>query len=650
MGTVFNAASVSALLSAVVSLIGGVGAWVLGRAPDWEDVRPLARVGVTAAVAAACNFPATLEVAPAVYTWTGRVQVLALALHVAAWYHYILQWSPPLSPRVRIALFGPLYGAGAIALVPGVMFGDAVALRHAPWLGLAYHDPVVRSPGFAIFAILLVLGAGGVARLATLRGRGVPFRRGFVAVTCVILAAGLHDAVVIGGLSAPTPYLLDFGLLAPAWIIGLLTLRRVVITSTDLRRLRTGLEVAVVERTAALERSQAALASAERLAALGQFASGFAREVESPVKAVEANLEALARELREDPRTRVRDRLGDARAALGRIAALARQLLVAGRAAAPQGPAVDVRVMPAAEAAIGAARDHGCPEGVAFEIAVSPGLTVEAHEQELQQVLVTLVLRAVSRVPSRRPGKVTIRGQSAGERVRISVEDDGPELSQEELEHAFEPFHEAEGVAGMGLALAFARGLVEGMGGTLSLERETGRGTRAIGVLARGAPAASPADLPAAPVAAPRRARILVADRDARMLLGLVQELSAEHEVEAVSGVREALAALADRTFDLVLCDAALPGGGGERFWQELLLRAPALQARVAFLVSGSEEAPSVHDFLARQPQPVLGRPLGLAEVQVAFDWLGIPGGSPDRLAVGDGPDRVIGRMRGRSS
>jgi two-component system sensor histidine kinase EvgS len=370
--------------------------------------------------------------------------------------------------------------------------------------------------------------------------------------------------------------------------------------------------------------------------------------VESPVKAAEAHLEALSRELRDDPRLRVRDRLGDARAALGQIAALARQLLVAGRAAGPEGPAVDVRVMPAAEDAIAAARARGVPEGVVFEVAASPGLTVEAQEQEVRQVLATLVLRAVSRVPARRPGKVTIRAQSAGERIRIAVEDDGPELSEEELRHAFEPFHETEGVAGAGLALAFARGLVEGMGGTLSLERETVRGTRVIVELARGAPATSPADLPAAPVVAPRRARILLADRDARTLRELVQALSAEHEVEAVSSVREALAALADRTFDLILCDAALPGGGGERFWQELLLEAPALQARVAFVASAPEETPSVHDFLARQPQPVLRRPFGLAEVQVAFDWLGIPGSQAPRPGPADGPDRVIGRMRGR--
>ncbi len=536
-----------------------------------------------------------------------------------------------------------------MALVPNVMFGDAVTLRSVPWLGVVYHDPVVRAPGFLIFGLLAVFGVAGVVRLASLSGRGVPFRRSFVVVITIILAAGLHDAVVIGGLSAPTPYLLDFGLLGPALAISVMTLRRVVVTATDLRRLRTGLEVAVVERTAALERGQATLAATERLAALGQFAAGFAREVGQPVKVVEANLDALGRELRDDPRDRVRDRLADALSGLARIGALSRQLLLAGRAAAaPAGPVIDVRVATAAELAIAAARTRAAA-GIEFEVAVSPGLTAAAHEEVLAEVLTTLVHRAAARLGGGRPGIVIVRGEPAGDRVRILVEDDGGEPSDEWLVHAFEPFHESEGSQGAGLALAVARGLVEGMRGTLTLERAPGRGTRAVLELPGGAPAASPVDLPAGAVTVPRRARVLVADRDTGTHLQLVQELSAEHEVEAVSSVREALAAIGDRTFDVVLFDAALPGGGGERFWQELLLRAPELQARVAFVVSAEDESPSVRAFLARQPQPVLRKPFGMAEVAVAFDWLGLSSGSaPGQGSRGSSPDQVLGRLRSR--
>jgi signal transduction histidine kinase len=639
----FNPASVSALLSTTVCIVGGVGAWLLGHAPDWEDVRPLSRVGLSAALAAACTFTSTLAMPEAVHLWSARVEVLALALHVVAWYGYFLHWAPPGQRRRRWWVYGPLLGAGALALVPGAVFTGPIAPRPVAWLGIVYHDPTLAPLGLTVMATIAGFGGIGVAWLVTLRGRGVPYRRAFIAITGALLAMAIHDAAATGGLPLPTPYLIDFALYLPAIAIAGVTLRRIAETATDLRRLRTGLEVLVVERTTALERSQAALFQSERLAALGQFAGGFAREVEHPVKVVQANLDALGRELREDPRDRIRARLADARAGLASISTLARQLLVAGRAAvAPAGPTVDVRVGRAVDAALARGRARAAPQ-VAFLAAVAPGLTVSANEDEVVEVLAALVGDAAGRIPERRPGTVSVRADPDGDRVRITVEDDGAPLSEAALLHAFEPFHESERERGAGLRRAVARGLVEGMGGGLALERAE-RGTRAVVGLLRGAPDASPADLPQARVAAPLRARILVADGDPRLVRDVVREVGAEHELEAVASVAAALAALSQRTFDVVLCDAALPGGGGERLWEELLLRAPGLLGRVAFLVNGDEPA-SARAFLDRQPQPVLRKPFGLAEVQVALDWLGVreaaPPGAP--AAVTPVP---LGRVR----
>jgi CheY-like chemotaxis protein len=141
---------------------------------------------------------------------------------------------------------------------------------------------------------------------------------------------------------------------------------------------------------------------------------------------------------------------------------------------------------------------------------------------------------------------------------------------------------------------------------------------------------------------------VLVADADAQELRAIARELAVEHEVEAVTSLPAALSAIAERSFDLVLCDAGLPGGGGERFWQELLLRAPALQARVVFIVGGAER-PTLAAFLARQPQPVLRRPFGLAEVQVTLDWLGVAleHGAPKAGGEPEARSTPVGRIRG---
>jgi DNA-binding NarL/FixJ family response regulator len=126
------------------------------------------------------------------------------------------------------------------------------------------------------------------------------------------------------------------------------------------------------------------------------------------------------------------------------------------------------------------------------------------------------------------------------------------------------------------------------------------------------------------------------------VLRSLAGALAAEHEVEGAAGLREALAALAARPFDLVLCDAALPGGGAERFWEEVLLRHPNVQGRVAFLAGGAEPT-AVLSFLGRQPRAVLRKPPASSEVRATLEEV--------RAAAGAGFEarptgRVLGRLR----
>ncbi len=621
----FTPASVAALLSASVSLFSGAGALLLGRAPDWDDAKPLAAVGFTGALVAACNFTATLDVPLAVYAWTGRFQIVAIVLHVAAWFRYLVQWARPLGARRLGLLLAPLLFTGAAALVPGVVYSEAVTLRTVSWLGVVYRDPVLTASGAVALAVLVAYGLAGFVLTWTAGRRGLPFPRTHLAVVAALVAMGAHDGLVIGRPSAPTPSLLDFAFFGPAAVIALITLSRVVATATDLHRLRAGLETAVVERTRALEQSQAALARAERLAALGQFSAGFAHEVNNPAAVIAASLDHLAGALRDDPRDPVWASLQDAQAALGRVTALTRELLVAGRTAhGNKEPLVDVRLGPAADAALKAGRARGV-QRVALEASLPPGLTVVGREDAVVQVLSNLVVNAVQAFPEGRSGTVRIGAETTDDRVRIVVADDGEGMSEETLLHVFEPFYgtRAPGT-GSGLGLAVSRGLVEQMGGTLRFESAVGKGTRAILELVRGEQAASAADLPAAVVrGAPRRARILVVDDDAQVLRAIARFIATEHDVSVAPGLWKGLSALTREPWDLVLCDVMMPMGGGARFWEELLLRAPEVQGRVVFMTGGAATE-AAREFLERQPQPILQKPFDLAALQAVIEKLGI--------------------------
>lgn len=644
---VFNPASVSALLSVVVSAIAAACALLLARVPDWDDVLPLAWVAGTAALVAGCNFTATLDVPTDVYLWTGRLQVTGIALHVAAWHLYLPGWAGhPLGARHRAALWG-LLAVGVLALFPGAVYGGEVHPRPLAWLGVTYRDPVITPLGTILYAVILGYGLWGLALVRRIGRAGAAFPGAHLACTSAILAMAAHDALVLGGLELPTPYLLDFAFYGPITMLGLMTISRIGQSAIDLRHLNAGLADLVARRSSDLEVSQKALARAERLAALGQFAAGVAHEVNNPAAVVSASLGELAAELRDDPRDRVWTALRDAQAAVGRITGLAQQLLVAGRSAArPETPLAPVHAAAAVEAALGPARARGGPD-VAFDLRLPADLHVQAHEPSLVQVLSNLLVNAAQAIPPGRAGHVVVRAEPAGDRVRLLVEDDGVGMSEEVLQRLFEPFSGTKPPGqGTGLGLAVSLGLVTSMQGALRYESQLGRGSRAILELRTAQASSARADLVRADdPAIPFRARILVIDDDEQVRNALGRMLGRTHDVFVADGVQQGLEALSTSTYDLVLCDVMMPNGGGERVWGELPLRAPWAMLRLAFITGGAPTG-AARAFLAAQPRPVLMKPFEIADVDQLLRAVARPGGASDAPSSDSSASRPVGRLR----
>jgi signal transduction histidine kinase len=642
----FNPASVSALLSTVVAAIAAACAALLARVPDWDDVQPLVWVAATAAIAAGCNITATLDVPIEVQLWTGRVEVVALALHLCAWHVYLPAWaSRSLSAPHRAALWA-LAAAGALALWPGAVYGDALAPRSVPWLGITYHDPVITPLGSAVLLVITAFGIWAFAMTVRLARTGAPFPGAHLACTGTILVMALHDAAVAEGLPLQTPYLLDLAFYGPITVLGLITLRRVSQSAIDLRHLSAGLAGLVAQRSSALARSQSALERSERLAAMGQFAAGLAQEVSGPATTVASRLETLAGALRDDPRGALWAGVRDAQAGVERIVTLARQLQLAGQMAGrSEVPLAPVAAAGAVAAALRAARAR-CGVLANLDVQLPPSLTVQAHEDSLVQVLSTLLVNALQAIPTGRDGTVTVRGTVEAGRVRLVVEDDGVGLSEEALQHLFEPFHPSKPVGmGTGLGLAVALGLVTGMQGELRFESTPGHGTRALLELGHAEPRAGGAG---AAVAAdqPAPARILIVDDDHQVLASMVRLLGRFHEVGVAAGVWAGLDALDAGGFDLVLCDVAMPSGGGERFWAELPLRAPWAMERVVFMTDASATR-EARAFLSGQPQPVLAKPFDLSAVEEVLAELRSPWPAErPEGPEGGGAGRPVGRVR----
>ncbi len=88
----------------------------------------------------------------------------------------------------------------------------------------------------------------------------------------------------------------------------------------------------------------------------------------------------------------------------------------------------------------------------------------------LEQALFNVIDNAITASPTSFPVSVSLRVQEG--LVSICVEDRGPGIAKEEQVHIFEPFFRGSqsGWEGSGLGLAIARGIMDAIGGTITVE------------------------------------------------------------------------------------------------------------------------------------------------------------------------------------
>ncbi|AFJ03014.1 Two-component hybrid sensor and regulator [Methylophaga frappieri] len=118
-------------------------------------------------------------------------------------------------------------------------------------------------------------------------------------------------------------------------------------------------------------------------------------------------------------------------------------------------------------------------KGLQFDYDISPGLpaVVRADHKRLSQILINIIGNAVKYTSE---GGISLRFNHAREFLTIEIQDTGPGIKANELEHIFEPFargSSAQGIGGTGLGLTISKLLTELMGGVLHVKSVVGEGT-----------------------------------------------------------------------------------------------------------------------------------------------------------------------------
>ena len=222
-------------------------------------------------------------------------------------------------------------------------------------------------------------------------------------------------------------------------------------------------------------------------------------------------------------------------------------------------------------------------KSIQLQAKCAPGLSLQADERRLTQILYNLLSNAIEFTPA--DGHVRVDVLSDGDMVRFDVADTGPGITTEDQKIIFEEFRQAapstSGVKeGTGLGLAITKKLVERHGGRIEVESQPGSGSvfrfwlpSSVSSAAPGLPAAVPDRAVSATWTGEEVPLVLVVDDEpnAQELIRSVLE-SAGYRVVTADSSSSALQMAREFKPDLITLDLLMPGGNGFGTLYELRL------------------------------------------------------------------------------
>jgi signal transduction histidine kinase len=228
------------------------------------------------------------------------------------------------------------------------------------------------------------------------------------------------------------------------------------------------LESEVRAATAAILEQQAALARAERLAAVGELSASLAHELRNPLAGIQMSLANLRQETRDELTA---SRLDLAIGELQRVARLLSGLLAQARHS-PE-PKQLVRLRPLVHDLLDLVR-YQIPAEVSLHQEIADALEILAPVDSLKQALLNLVLNAAQALGTG-GGSIVVQAEAQTGFLSLRVMDDGPGFPAELTSGEARAFTTSR-PAGTGLGLSISRRFAREMQGEVHLTNRMPRG------------------------------------------------------------------------------------------------------------------------------------------------------------------------------
>ena len=442
-------------------------------------------------------------------------------------------------------------------------------------------------------------------------------------------------------------------LLRPRVVLTLLAPFAIVVVAREFQSRRE-----LIRARQDLASTKQQLVQKEKLAAMGQLASGVAHELNNPLQGVlgyaELMLAAKPAEVETEELRAIRDNAN-------RAAGIVRNLLTfAGRNANARGwHQMNVIVRDA----VGGREAELTAKQIDLRLAVGERLPlVYVDRTRLEDVIANLVQNAEAAILARREGTsvsplvppiargeivVGTRLEHDPDRIILEVADNGSGLKDEDLNRIFDPFFTTQEVGkGTGLGLSMCYGIVRQHGGHITARNRPNGGavftvdlpvmTEPVIAATAPAPPAPPPDFAAPPDQVfqiiepdesevdrtPRRRTALVVD-DEESNAALVRRVlaGAGYDAESTTLSRRALVMIERTPYDAVVCDVKMPELSGQELYGRVCQIRPEMTRRFIF-ITGDIDGEDTRQFLIETRCSYFLKPFNLEKLTAAVDTL----------------------------
>ncbi|MBI2178270.1 MAG: hypothetical protein HYU38_08040 [Candidatus Tectomicrobia bacterium] len=220
-----------------------------------------------------------------------------------------------------------------------------------------------------------------------------------------------------------------------------------------------------------LENMERAVRRADRLAALGEMASGIAHELRTPLGVIQSSVETLARRvLQLEPDNRLVKVIVEE---IGRLNRLINDFL--GFASPPAPRFRPQPLSPIVQRAIQLVETEAGKRDIRLGFRAPGGLLAEVDENLMHQCLLNLLVNAIDATPEGGRVDLSVEAEDAGRQALIAVQDSGPGVPPGEESRIFNPFFTTK-EGGSGLGLAIVQQIVSLHGGRVDVSDAPGGG------------------------------------------------------------------------------------------------------------------------------------------------------------------------------